>query len=122
MEPEELANLIKEGKAVMHGTDWKYGWPHKFYVDLPNPNAGKPVQVGKGGYDEAGEWDKDKIIMGVGSKNLYAKFYSNHLKLLTREQFNEIAPIISEACGITFTLNPEGELYYSAPCFDYQKE
>lgn len=40
--PEDLIEAIKAG-ATLGGADWKYGWPHKFYVDkIPNPNAGQP--------------------------------------------------------------------------------
>jgi hypothetical protein len=40
MHHEDLMNAIASG-ATMGGADWKYGWPHKFYVDkIPNPHAG----------------------------------------------------------------------------------
>lgn len=38
--PEDLLAALQAG-ATLSGADWKYGWPHKFYVDnIPNPNAG----------------------------------------------------------------------------------
>lgn len=41
--PEDLLEALKAG-ATLGGADWKYGWPHKFYVEkIPNPNVGQPV-------------------------------------------------------------------------------
>lgn len=40
--PEDLVEALKAG-ATLGGSDWKYGWPHKFYVEkIPNPNVGQP--------------------------------------------------------------------------------
>jgi hypothetical protein len=33
--PEDLLRLVAEG-AKLGGSDWKYGWPHKFYVNNPH--------------------------------------------------------------------------------------
>lgn len=33
--PEDLLRVLADG-ARMHGSDWKYSWPHKFYVEVPN--------------------------------------------------------------------------------------
>jgi hypothetical protein len=41
--PEDLLQALKAG-ATLGGADWKYGWPHKFYVEkIPNPNEGQLV-------------------------------------------------------------------------------
>lgn len=49
MHPADLLAAIQAG-ARMHGSDWKYGWPHKFYVkDIPNPQAGAMVRTTSGG-------------------------------------------------------------------------
>ncbi|MDF2841633.1 MAG: hypothetical protein K0R00_59 [Herbinix sp.] len=118
--PKQLAELIKEGKAIMSGSDWKYGWPHKFYVSIPNPKAGEIVELGHGGFDEDCEWNANKPIMGGASKFLTMKFYSRHLELLSKEEFDEIAPIISEACGVKFEIKENG-FCYSAPYDGFQK-
>jgi hypothetical protein len=40
MHPEDLVRMLAQG-ATLGGSDWKYGWPHKFYVmGIPNPKAG----------------------------------------------------------------------------------
>lgn len=39
--PEDLLEALRAG-ATLSGADWKYGWPHKFYVGgIPNTNAGQ---------------------------------------------------------------------------------
>ena len=30
--PEDLMALVLGNKATLGGSDWKYGWPHKFYL------------------------------------------------------------------------------------------
>lgn len=40
MHPADLAQALRAG-ARGHWADFKYGWPHKWYVDgVPNPHAG----------------------------------------------------------------------------------
>jgi hypothetical protein len=116
MEPVELAELIEAGKATMGGSDWKYGWPHKFYVDVVNPHPEKQVVKSVSSVGT----DKQETEYGPQGPTLYFKFYSNHLGLLDDETFAKVAPIISEACGITWEKN-EGKLYYKAPYVGYQK-
>ena len=121
MDPVELAELIEAGKATMSGSDWKYGWPHKFYVDVVNPHPDKQVLKCHGNrwntelqkYEEFEEW-------GPEGPKLHMKFYSEHLGLLDDETFAKVAPIISNACGITWE-KKEGKLYYRAPYHNFQK-
>lgn len=116
MDPVELADLIKNGKAKMSGSDWKYGWPHKFYVDVVNPHPDKIVE-------KSSTWQGGVCIkqeMGPQGPILHMKFYSEHLDLLDDETFAKVAPIISEACGITWE-KKDGKLYYRAPYHNYQK-
>jgi hypothetical protein len=119
MDPVQLADLIEQGQAIMHGSDWKYGWPHKFYVDVKNPKAGQPKD------DVIQTFQYGKVINEVHYPSeepefLHAKFYSNHLALLDDETFEKVAPIISNACGVVWE-KIDGKLHYRAPYFDYQK-
>lgn len=42
MHPQDLFTALQDG-AKVEGSDWKYGWPHKFYVrGVKNPRAGMP--------------------------------------------------------------------------------
>jgi hypothetical protein len=39
--PEDLLKLFETG-AYLSGSDWKYGYPHKYYVEkVPNPKFGQ---------------------------------------------------------------------------------
>jgi len=116
LDPEELADLIKEGKATMSGSDWKYGWPHKFYVDIQNPTPDKQVAIGF----STTENGQKEIKFGPEGHLLHAKFYSLHLALVDGQTFDRIAPIISEACGITWFRDEKG-IAYKAPYPGYQK-
>jgi hypothetical protein len=122
LHPEDLANLIEKREARMHGADWKYGWPHKFYVDVKNPTPDKEVLKSYCSYvDESGVRQIGQEEYGPQGEWLYAKFYSNHLQMLDDETFNKVAPIISEACGIKWVKDEKG-LKYCAPYHNYQKD
>lgn len=121
MDPVELSELIEAGKATMSGSDWKYGWPHKFYVKIVNPHPDKQVKkCSRSWWDEKEQKRKEEVEYGPQGPWLHSKFYSNHLGLLDDETFAKVAPIISKACGITWE-KKDGNLYYSAPHHNYQK-
>lgn len=76
--PEDLLKALQEG-ATLEGTDRKYGWPHKFYVEgIPNLIVGRQVQMG---FDS--RWDGEKRIetpiMGAAPATVPAKWYNEHL-------------------------------------------
>jgi hypothetical protein len=55
LHPEDLVALVAKG-ATIHGSDWKYGWPHKFYIEgTGQPGAMKWYNdhVGDEGYSPA---------------------------------------------------------------------
>jgi len=35
MPPSETIRLLKDADTKVSGSDWKYGWPHKFYIHPP---------------------------------------------------------------------------------------
>lgn len=37
--PGDLHELLTTTEVILGGADWKYGWPHKFYVETPNPRV-----------------------------------------------------------------------------------
>ena len=40
----DFADWCAKAPVTLGGTDWKYGWPHKFYVEgIPNPLVGQSV-------------------------------------------------------------------------------
>jgi len=119
--PIELAELIEAGNATIGGSDWKYGWPHKFYVDVVNSHPDKQVLKSHGNrWNTALQKYEDFKEYGPEGPTLHIKFYSEHLGLLDDETFNKVASIINNACGITWE-KKEGKLCYRAPCLNYQK-
>jgi hypothetical protein len=146
--PGDLLKYLGEG-AHLEGSDWKYGWPHKFYVrGIPNPLAGKQVAVGsesypiyacsmcgeeKSGKDsrpsepcgccDAARWivkrREDKKIMGDAPKETFAKFYNIHLADLDPDSVQILSQEMSRSSGIEFFMAGE-KLRYRAPRHGYQ--
>src|SRR6267154_1870567 len=73
--PEDLLKALQAG-AIPRGSDWKYGWPHKFYIEgIPNPIAGQPAEVSS--------TYKDGVrtpTMGPAPAAVFAKWYNEHLQ------------------------------------------
>lgn len=47
MHPEDLLAALQAGSRL-GGSDWKYGWPHKFYIDVINTvNPTESVPIGE---------------------------------------------------------------------------
>lgn len=87
--PEELVKHILAGGAV-GGSDWKYGWPHKFYLH----------RTTAGGVD--------------------AKWYNAHLLDLGPDAYSKVAYLLGAVSGISFSFDEESRLMYSAPYAGYQ--
>jgi hypothetical protein len=89
--PEDLIKLVGEG-AEIQGADWKYGWPHKFYVK------------GADGVGGAGKW------------------YNEHItdEGFDDEARGALLGIL-ESSGITFKIDSHGRLSYEAPHHGFQK-
>lgn len=118
--PEDLLKVLAEG-ATLHGSDWKYGWPHKFYVEgIPNPNAGRQVRIGGKSWTENGV-DHREDIMDEAPEHTTGKWYNVHLEDLSPEAFDKFAPVLSEASGIEWILDPEKGICYRAPHRGFQK-
>jgi hypothetical protein len=130
MHPHALLEALRAG-AVLDMADWKYGWPHKFYVEgIPNPVAGElcrststmgTVRNGKSmDFADNGELierDATPEELSTGRyqsyrKNekapaqLHAKFYSEHM-VDAGDDFNELALRIAALTGVTFQLRDE---------------
>lgn len=118
--PEDLIRLLGEG-AELHGADWKYGWPHKFYVEgIPNKTTEVVAKVGS----------TTKVIDGVATtvntlgpppRECFVKWYNEHIQ---DEGFDDEARSalfsVLESSGITFQMSG-GKLSYSAPRAGFQK-
>lgn len=144
---EKLISHSEKQMLPLGGTDWKYGWPHKFYVyGITNPLAGTECEVGSDSYPIyscCGEEFSGKEhstcpkcsqnrfncriikterrpIIGKASAFAWVKFYNEHLLDLEEDAFSALTNLISEYGKIKFGKNAEGVLTYSAPRYGYQ--
>lgn len=130
--PQDLLRVIAEG-AKIGGSDWKYGWPHKFYImDIPNPAKGQPVkQYGYGGSLESWResYPNAAVVEGEDRKfylydypapgTMQAKWYNKHLHDLDAQAFAVISGLLRKHTHIEFRIE-EGKIRYSAPYVGYQ--
>lgn len=117
--PGDLVALLKSGQGVrMHGADWKYGWPHKFYVEgIPNLTPRVDCSVGSSWKDGV-----ETPILGKSSAVIMAKFYNDHLndEGYGEDELSELISLIETQTGIAFTFGDKG-LRYAAPSAGYQR-
>lgn len=119
--PQDLLDALSRG-ARLGGSDWKYGYPHKFYVnDIPNPRAGERVKTGGHMYtDDAGQRHDDPTF-GPAPATLMGKWYNEHLldEGYDEEALTALIETIAQRAGITFEIR-DGQLYYRAPYYGFQ--
>jgi len=140
--PEDLLRVLTEG-ATLGGSDWKYGWPHKFYVyNIPNPVSGQlrrsgGISMGKyrlptmedfkreyPGYSNHresphGGWQADSISPAPAT--MQAKWYNEHLTELGEAAFSRVAGVLLEKAKIAFEMK-DGRLMYRAPYVGFQAD
>lgn len=115
--PEDLLKAIEAG-AKMGGSDWKYGWPHKFYVKgIPNPIAGQEIEVSSVHQGE----EKLSSVREPAKDTVRGKFYNVHLEDLNDIDFTKVATVIEWETDIIFNRHPEKGLGYSAPRPGHQR-
>jgi hypothetical protein len=131
--PEDLVTFIAQG-ATLHGSDWKYGWPHKFYVEgIPNPIAGKMIPEftyygalytplpPNAERDDVG-W-RAKTAEYPAPPTQAAKWYNLHLldQGYDTAALTALIDTLYRMTGILFHLTDDNELRYSAPFRGYQR-
>ena len=89
--PEDLLKILQEHPTALTGADWKYGWPHKFYL---NGKLGLPF--GKFYNDHLRDAGYD------------------------REAFILLISLIEKSTQIRFNIDPAKGLGFSAPSPGYQ--
>lgn len=88
--PMALHEILKTPGAHFSGSDWKYGYPHKFYLDMP----------------------ADALWQGSPSQHM--KFYTRHLSDLPDEELKPLAELIEPFFAIRFFRDDDGRLSYRA--------
>lgn len=142
--PEDLHRFLTDPrlKVELRGSDWKYNWPHKFYVEgIPNPLVGQDVIMGGKSNFTRAELENDPRVIretitplesgkfradfkGVGPVSTHAKWYNLHLNdFIDAPTFEAFAQLIAQRSGVQFGFkNGVGtELLYHAPCHGYQR-
>lgn len=144
--PHDLLNAIEQG-ATLGGADWKYGWPHKFYIEgIPDPRAGERRSCGS--ISLGGDYVEGKLIPrtptpeqkqqyegwhlnehGTWSGTQYApapatthgKWYNAHFQDFNdASTFLVVSEAVYKATHIKFDLSNDGKLTYKAPFRGFQ--
>lgn len=100
LHPEDLHKVLLAG-ARLGGSDWKVGWPNKFYVyDAPSANVGL--------FDR----EPPKVAM--------LKWYNTHLYDLDAVAFSVMSDLLMKHSNIRFERDAGGMRFF-APYVGYQK-
>jgi hypothetical protein len=125
MHPEDLLTAI-EGGAQVGGSDWKYGWPHKFYIrQIPNPHANTLVVVSSswGGRDAEGKPLPGPREVKWGPAGLLSsKWYNEHIadEGFDPEAITKLIDALEKHAGISFMIE-NGHLRWRAPYQGFQR-
>lgn len=98
--------LITRGTRYS-GADWKYGWPHKFYLDIPLEGGPCQTEIGisyKGGVETP--------IIGTKGYD-HRKFYNSHLLDANPEVVEDFSELASRLLGVRFMIDDKGLSYSS---------
>lgn len=126
LHPHDVLAALRAG-ATIELADMKYGWPHKFYLTLPNPKAGKLVKMGTISLShsptiaerarfqkwrhEGDAWYGERLA--PAPKEAMAKFYSEHMRDCDEQCFAELAERLHSLTGVLFSLRPDGSIGYT---------
>lgn len=131
MHPSDLVAAIRAG-AHVYWADFKYGWPHKVYVEgVPNPYVGMPCSTTSTGYGskpgvgkptEPGDWVQLRNASSLAYKDEFAsyawhkrdverptthgKFYTIHLLDASPDERD----VIERAMGLNFDFRDDGRV------------
>ena len=120
LSPEKLLGYLSSETTRLSGSDWKYGWPHKFYITAVNPDADKLVQVGTESVWHGEEHIVTPIIGHRETLNL--KWYNEHLgdDGYDDEAMRKLLFALTTHSGIEWIRDEKG-IRYKAPYHGYQR-
>lgn len=110
-----LASLVKKG-TTYSGCDWKYGWPHKFYIDI-SCEAYKSCVGGKSEQQADGKM-KNVYQFGVREKR-HHKFYADHIVDATTDELEMWNRIAGPLLGVKYQ-RVDGKMKFMAACGGFQ--
>lgn len=120
---EDLYNLMLKHPIKLDVADWKYGWPHKAYVEgIPSSLRGQKVCRSSRSTWEDGQ-QKYEPVFSIEPENAtaWAKAYFVHLtdEGFDDEAFNAITEEIRKRTGILFSkAERPGDLRYRTHQWD----
>lgn len=112
LRPETFIEMIQKPGVHWSGSDWKYGWPHKFYIDIPC----EPYWSYVGG--QYGPGDYKRIDYGWRSVR-HHKFYSEHI-IDRPDLFEQWSAVVTPKLGIRWFTDDDGRVMYEAPRGGFQ--
>ena len=98
--PEDFAKACQDG-LPMEVADWKYGWPHKVYIEWPSPSPDEQRETGC-------KYEGGKITERYYGtyRTLQLKFYTEHLA--EWPELAKHADLIERRIGIRFEMTERG--------------
>ena len=88
------------------GSDWKYGWPHKFYLTIPCEPYERII---------GSKWAPGKPVEHTRATvtTRSQKFYSTHLLDATPEQIAQWNSIAAPLLGVRFEVDEKGLKWFA---------
>lgn len=115
MHPQDLYDLKDLSTLSLSWADFKYGYPHKLYVNgIPNPMAGQEVASGSRSWtDPITREHKSEPIVSPASEFLTHKFYTLHFFDIEEEVelFAYLAGMIQMRTGILVFKGDKGLMF-----------
>jgi hypothetical protein len=93
------------------GSDWKYGYPHKFYIEIPC----EPYRTTSCTRSETIDGQRVHTVEWAERTTRNHKFYTEHLLDATDDELAEWERIAAPLLGVRFFKNADGALMYLAP-------
>lgn len=129
LSPKRLLELLQHPETKVECSDWKYGWPHKFYIEHPNAKAGQPCKVGSciipksrersesdlrhyTNWKETADHWEGECIQPAPTESLH-KFYTVHLLEATDEEFDEITKYLTLHTNIMLSRGEDGSMSFT---------
>lgn len=105
---EDTLRFLQTPGTQYSGSDWKYGWPHKFYITYPS----KPY-IHKVSSTYVNGVETDVRFKEMNTR--HGKFYSTHLADATQDQIRQWNKVALPLLGVAFDLHDDAGVCYYAP-------
>lgn len=107
--PTDMIALMQTDGTRYSGSDWKYGFPHKFYIEA----AIEPIEHYCIGATYQDGQMSDPLY--DTKKHQHLKFYTEHMQDATSEQIEEWNAKVAPLLGVHFSSEKNGIHWHAAP-------